>query len=89
MLARYPLPDEYYLGKLIVICFDWLLSPMIAVAVKVHCMEILYRISESEPAIKKELADTISWRMEEEKPGFKNRGMKLLSKLLAEIDQVK
>jgi len=85
MLARSPFPSERYLGKLIKICFDWLLSPNEAVAAKVYCMEILYRVSQVEPDLRKELADSIEWRLNEETPGFKNRGEKMLKKLYMEI----
>ena len=85
MLSRLPLPETDKLGPMIKICFDWLLSPEESVAVKVFCMEMLYRISQLEPDLKKELADSIEWRIAEEKPGFRNKGAKLLHKLYAEI----
>jgi hypothetical protein len=86
ILNRSPLPADDRLGVLMAICFDWLLSPKEAVAAKVYCMELLYRISLAEPDLRKELADTIEWRLNEETPGFRNRGMKLLTKLYREID---
>jgi hypothetical protein len=86
MLARSPLPSGDQLGELMNHCFDWLLSPHEAIAVKVYCMEILYRISETEPDLKKELADSIEWKLHEESAGFKSRGRKLLKKLYAEIE---
>ncbi|MEI7662235.1 MAG: hypothetical protein WCK34_08555 [Bacteroidota bacterium] len=89
MISRSPLPAGDTIGPLITICFDWLISPSEAVATKVYCMEILYRISETEPGLKKELADSIEWRLDEETPGFKNRGRKLLNKLYAEIEASK
>lgn len=81
MLIRAPLPDAK-LGMLINICFDWLISPAEAVAAKVYAMEILYRISEIEPDLRKELADSIEWRMAEETPGFRSKGRKILAKLI-------
>ena len=89
ILARSPLPSGDELGILITICFDWLLSPKEAVAAKVYCMEILYRIAQQEPALRKELADSIEWRINEESAGFKNRGLKLLRKLYAEMDGIR
>lgn len=89
ILARSPLPDELRLGKLIQICFDWLLSPNEAVAAKVYCMDILFRITRIEPDLKKELADSIEWRMNEETAGFKNRGQKLINRLYKEIDEAR
>ncbi|MEI6683140.1 MAG: hypothetical protein WCO44_10960 [Bacteroidota bacterium] len=86
MMARSPLPEGDLLGILINICFDWLVSPAEAAATKVFCMEILYRISEMEPDLKKELADSIEWRLNEETPGVRNRGTKMLKKLYEEIN---
>jgi hypothetical protein len=80
MLARSPLPAGQ-LGKLISICFDWLTSGKETVAVKMYSMEILYRISLQEPGLKRELADSIEWRMQEETPGFRAHGRKLLRQL--------
>ncbi|MDP1620813.1 MAG: hypothetical protein Q8M08_00595 [Bacteroidales bacterium] len=86
ILARSPLPTNNRLARLIKVSFEWLLSPQEAIATKVHCMEALYRISQTEPDLKKELADSIELRLNEETPGFKNRGQKLLKKLYAEIN---
>jgi hypothetical protein len=84
MLSRSVLPSNR-LGKLISLCFDWLTSPKESVAVKVFCMEILYRVSQNEPDIRQELIDSIEWRMSEESPGFRTRGLKILSKLAREL----
>jgi len=84
MLSRSPLPAES-LGQMISICFDCLTTAREAVAVKMFSMEILYRISCLEPGLKKELADSIEWRMEEETPGFRSHGRKLLKKLYREM----
>jgi hypothetical protein len=86
ILARSPLPSGERMGILMTKCFDWLLSPNEAIAAKVYCMELLYRISQVEPDLKKELADTIEWRLDEESPGFKNRARKMLKQLYFEID---
>jgi hypothetical protein len=52
-------------------------------------MEILYRITRIEPDLKKELADSIEWRMNEETAGFKNRGQKMINRLYREIDETR
>jgi hypothetical protein len=88
MLSRSPLPQKYF-GELMNICFDWLISPKESVAVKVYAMEILYRLSEIEPELKKELADSIEWRITEGTPGFKNRGLQTLKKLYKEMNSRK
>ena len=88
MLSRSPLPQKY-LGELMNLCFDWLISSKESVAVKVYAMEILYTISQVEPELKKELADSIEWRIGEETAGFKNRGLKTLKKLYKEMNSGK
>jgi hypothetical protein len=87
MLARLPLPDDEHMGTLMNVCFNWLIARNESVAVKIYCMEILYMISQLEPDLKKELADSIEWRINEETPGFKNKGEKLLKKLRREIEK--
>ena len=87
MLVRSPLPSGN-LGLLISTCFDWLTSASETVAVKMFSMEILYRISQIEPGIKKELADSIEWRMNEETPGFLAHGKKLLRQLSRELQGI-
>jgi len=87
MLARSPLPEQN-LGQLITICFDWLTSGKESVAVKMFSMEILYRISNQEPEMKKELADSIELRMQEETPGFRSHGKKLLKRLSIELQRM-
>ncbi len=85
MLSRSPLPSESHLGNLINLCFTMLISPGEAVCAKVFSMEILYRISQIEPDLKKELVDSIEWRLNEGTPGFKNRGQKIVKKIYSEI----
>jgi hypothetical protein len=87
MLARSPLPKEQ-LGLYITLCFTWLTSAQESVAVKMFSMEILYRISQQEPEMKKELADSIEWRMQEEPPGFRAHGKKLLKQLYRELHEM-
>jgi hypothetical protein len=85
MLVRSPLPEQQT-GLLISLCFDWLTSAKEPVAVKRFSMEMLYRISQQEPEIKKELAESIEWRMQEETPGFRSYGKKLLKQLYREMN---
>jgi hypothetical protein len=88
MISRSPLPDSNHTALLISLCFDWLVSGKEAIACKVHCMDILYKISQTEPDLKKELADTIEWRIEEESAGFKSHGTKMLRKLYKELANI-
>ncbi len=88
ILARSPLPKEH-LGIMIDLCFGWLTSGKEPVAVKMFSMVILYRISQQEPEMKKELADSIEWRMQEDTPGFRAHGKKLLKQLYKELQEYK
>lgn len=84
MISRVHFPAEFD-PDLINFCFDWLTNPEEAVAVKYHCIHILYDISKRIPEIKRELFDTISIQMDESTPGFKSIGQKIMKKLSAEL----
>jgi hypothetical protein len=84
MISRIHIPAEYD-PDLVNFCFDWLLSPTEAVAVKFHCMNILYEISKRLPEIKRELHDTINIQIMEGTPGFKSIGKKIMKKLSSEL----
>lgn len=84
MLSRIEIPEENMAG-LINICFEWLLSPSEAVAAKVYCMDLLYRLSQQFPEIKHELIDSIEYGLGDGTPGYKNLGRKLLVKLYREV----
>ena len=68
-------------GELINTCFDWLISELIPVAVKVHCMQILFNICETYPDLKQELKAVIEGQISNNSIGFKSRANKLLKKL--------
>ena len=87
MLARSPLHVEN-LGQLINICFNWLTAGRESVAVKMFSMEVLYRISQQVPEIKKELADSIEWRIQYERPGFRAHGNRVLKQLSVELQGI-
>lgn len=80
ILSRSPLPEDK-LGEIADFCFAWLLQPGEAVATKMYSMEILYRISELEPDLKPELADSIRMQMIEGTPGIKCCGRRILERL--------
>ena len=84
MISRIKIPPEYD-PDLVNFCFDWLLGPAEAVAVKFHCMHILYDISKRLPEIKRELLDTINIQMVESTPGFRSIGQKITRKLASEL----
>jgi hypothetical protein len=83
LLSRYRIPEE----KMVQVmdhCFR-MLTTFQAAAIKVHAMEILYRLSHRVPEIKHELASAIEMNVHEGTKGVKNRGTKMLKKLQKEM----
>jgi hypothetical protein len=80
MIARMPFPAGTE-GELLNLCFTWLLSTTESVAVKMYCIQILYRLSAAEPDILQELYDTIDFQMADGTPGFRSIGSKILRKI--------
>lgn len=82
MIMEHPMPeDEEKLGLLLDNCFKWLANPPEPIAVKAHCMTILFEISKIIPEIKPELITTIEVAMEEGSAGIINRGSKTIKAL--------
>lgn len=82
MIMEYPLPDdEDKLGILLDSCFRWLAEPTEPIAIKVHCMNILFEICKIIPEIKQELITTIEVAMTEGSAGIVNRGSKTIRAL--------
>ena len=69
------------MGQLVDLCFERMLSGTVPVAIKVHCMEILFNIVKAEPDLKGELRLAIESRMNQETAGFRSRGRKILKQL--------
>lgn len=84
MIARLPFPEGTE-GELLNLTFAWLVSVSESVAVKMYCIQILYRLSASEPDILQELYDTIEFQMADGTPGFKSIGSKLMQKIDKDI----
>ncbi len=72
-------------GELMQISFEWLLSPFESVAVKMYCIQILYRLSAKEPDILQELYDTIEFQMTDGTPGFRSIGTKIMRQVDKDI----
>ena len=68
-------------GKLYDVCYGWLHSRSEPPAVKVHCMQILFNISEQEPDLRKELKLIIEELTEHESAAIKSRSRQLMRKL--------
>lgn len=78
--------EEQYFGKLFDYCFEAFTAGKEAVAVRVHALQILYNISESEPDLKPELLQIIEHELEQHPTaGIRSRGNKIASKLRIQI----
>jgi len=84
MIARTPFPVGIE-GELLNIAFDWLASVTESVAVKMYCIQILYRLSATEPDILQELYDTIEFQMADGTPGFRSIGSKMMQQIDKDI----
>jgi len=88
MIARMPFPANSE-GELMNITFEWLISTTESVAVKMYCIQILYRLSATEPDILQELYDTIEFQIADGTPGFKGIGSKMMRQIDKDIMQRK
>lgn len=80
ILGRSPLPKKN-LGTLLNLCFEWMINRETAIAVRAHCMTLLYRISEIEPDIIGELTEVLSEYLEIGSAGERSRAKQILKKI--------
>lgn len=80
MLTRYELQINDC-GELVNSCFEWLSALNTPIAVKVHAMQLLYKFTIQEPALKNELSIIIEEQMPVGSAGFKARGKRILKQL--------
>jgi hypothetical protein len=81
MLAAFKKYPSKNLGHLLDIAIEWFANPQVAIAIRVHSMQVAYNISLVEPDIKQELAQILEIHLDELSSGFKSRASKLLKKL--------
>jgi len=79
-LATREIPEKYE-GSLADLCFCWLQSSVVPVAIKVHCMQILANIAVRYPDLSVELQTVINEQIPRNSAGFASRGRKILKKL--------
>lgn len=68
-------------GNFVNTCFDMLISETVAVAVKVHAMQLLFNISQTYPELRAELKLILEEQMPNNTVAFKARAKRLLRKL--------
>jgi hypothetical protein len=87
VLMKTPIPREC-MGDLLECLYPWLQNANLPAATRVYSMQVLYNISEMEPALKPELAIVIETLRMEASPAFQARARHLLPKLKKEIAQM-
>jgi hypothetical protein len=70
-------------GILLGLCFDWLTDASRPVAIRVHSMQFLYKISVHEKDIRDELVSILEEGYADGTAGFRSRSDKILKKLRA------
>ncbi len=68
-------------GIFINTCFEWLKSELIPVAVKAHCIQILFHLTQKYPDLKAELRIVLEEQIPFNSVGFKSRARKILKQL--------
>ena len=79
-LAAREIPEKPE-GQLADLCFCWLQSSVMPVAIKVHCMQILANITVRYPDLAVELQTVIIEQIPRNSVGFLSRGRKILKQL--------
>lgn len=62
-------------------CFDWLIDPKVAIAVKCFCCEILFNLRNHYDWIADELARELEFLMKDGSPGIQSKGKRILKAL--------
>lgn len=80
ILAQHDL-SELADGKLVDSCFEWLLIRDIPIAVKAHCMTILFNLTQTYPELAPELKTVLEQLIPYGSAGEKNRANKILGQM--------
>jgi len=80
ILTKSPLPEEEDLqGLLAEYCFNFLVDANIDVAVKVHCIDLIFRLCKIYPELEVEFHSVLKDQMEKNRTAFITRARKILS----------
>ena len=80
LLSMNNIPKEKQ-GEILMLCTDYIFSEKVPAAVKVHCLQIFYNITDEEPDLKPELIQIIEDSFEFNSAGFRCRASKLMKRL--------
>jgi len=74
------LPEDYW-GEILEVAYEKLQNPKVPVAIRVHCMQIIFNVSRFIPELGEELKLILETQMTEASAGFQSRARKLIKKL--------
>ncbi len=80
VLASHPIPKQLQ-GKLIDICYNFILSSTETVAVKVHSLQVIANISKNYPELQQELKSVIENQLPKNSAAFSARAKHILKQL--------
>ncbi len=80
VVASHTIPEKLQ-GKLLDICFHFIVSPAETVAVKVHAMQIIANLAKEHPEIKGELKSVIEDQLPKTTVAFALRAKRVLSEM--------
>jgi hypothetical protein len=80
LLQGITIPERFH-GEIMNICFDYIVSPDEAVAIKAFSLTVLQNLSKQYPEIRQELKTIIEDRWDYESAAFKSRAKKILKEL--------
>lgn len=80
ILTKSPLPkDEELQGLLAEYCFNFLVDAEIDVAIKAHCIDLIFRLCKIYPELEVEFHSVLQDQMEKNRTAFITRARKILS----------
>lgn len=83
-LSMSPLPEDQ-MGLLFDFAFQAAFDGGEAIAVRVHCLEIVYQITNHEPELKEELLEAINHEIDRISTGYKSRATHIRKRLQKEL----
>lgn len=68
-------------GELLDLCFQWVSSPSIPVAIRAHAMQFIFNLLPTYPELKNEFQLTLETAINDERKGVRGKARKILSSL--------
>jgi len=73
-------------GEMLDLCFKWISSPVIPIAVRAHSMQYVFDLLPKYPELKNEFSHSLELALNDESKGVRTKARKLLSATMDTID---